>query len=343
MQVKQTRQFKVSLDKNQWFMRVRFDPDTYTEIWGYDGDTYSATYAPYGEDKDLNRDDLPVGVRNGGPASVWPYQFPPDEGGGFMVPWLAFCSFSFSAENPDEDIPEPGAPASMYPVAHICEARARFLPGRLKLPSSVTFTTETERLRVAGQHPMLRKEIMSTREVNSRLKDYRRIYPPGLVMGEYNALTTTNLSGVVIPLTFEYKNYSLLKSPVKAGETQVGNTNTYLSVHYQGTVSRVETVAGEFPAVEFKRWMSVADHRLNDRELNIDLVNYWITNGVWQTEVTDDMRVLLEARRAEIRKKRRALLIKRVGIMLAMAAVALAPGIIYYLRRQKKVAQAVVA
>jgi hypothetical protein len=333
--------FDILLAESQWLLRVHYSSSKIiSELYGFNGDIYKATYSSPPKRADPNDepydpDTYPL------VGTVSPGQYPTKQIPAIVVPWLAFCSSRYFQELAGKSMPMPSYCADYEVEAHICDAEVQFLSNHLKLPSKILYTTTSERLKNAPRHPMLRNEIQSDSEMSRRFKDYESIYPPGINLGEYKVLSTTNINDVVIPIEFVYrknalnKESNILKNKKKHLDVEFEGSSTYTAITYHGAIEHVEHKSGQFDQPIFGKNVGVTDFRLNDKGLNIDYAQYYISNKVWRTEIDEEMSVLLEERRVVARKKRRELLVKRIAIMIAMVGVALTPVLIYARRRKK--------
>ncbi len=130
--------FEILLDDQAWILRVHHPGDFYSELVGGNGVVFS--YA--------------VGFKSTA-ATVTEGDFPYAEASPHTVPWLAFCSSRYFSKNDPKWIPVPGNHAVFNPDAHIAKAEVTFLSANSKLPRSIRFVTDPERLKTAHTDPHL--------------------------------------------------------------------------------------------------------------------------------------------------------------------------------------------
>lgn len=323
-----SREFKIRLTPDKWYIEVKYGPNWYSQIVGFETNIYEVLYDPKADE------EWPL------PANVCPGLYPRNQYDFVTVPWLAFCSHQFFSVEKWAEMPTPWHHALSEPQANFCTAEVVFLPGSLRLPQTISYLTSRTRMKSAARSSYLRVETLSEKERIRRMVDYGSIYPENTKLGEYRILNVTNVFGVTIPLLFELRQYALRARPTQEIEIHREEKSTFLSAVHVGVVESVQVREEDFVLPRLLKSASVADYRLHDRPLKIDLVQYTVTNGVWITGVNQELLGLLNVKRKEAIRKNLILRLKRGVVVGAMVTVSLVPCFAYWkLRRSRKAKQ----
>lgn len=288
LQTTQSFGFVAEVDREapQWILRTYFSEhrDWYYEITGIGSDTFSVHYNP-----NVNRSwNMP--------ATVYPGDFPAMHFYPVVAPWLAFCSAHFIAGTGGTNIPFFFFNVASEPEAHVIETEVSLLSsGSPALPSEIRWRVTEERIKSANESPWLRAPL-SESEARDRIRDLRYKFKMDSEVGRYVVTARTNIQGVELPLSFSVRKTGHLRLKDKSSRAvsfELLEWKEYLHALLEGSVDRIEWIAGEMLRPAFPKPVDVGDYRLNDMKRGVGFVHYTITNGHWRTNIDEEMLGLL--------------------------------------------------
>jgi hypothetical protein len=235
-----TNRFEALIDRNVWKLRVFHTRGGSLESIGSDDEIFQLS-------------DSTSVVTPG----LYPYAQPAVQ----SVPWLAFCSERYFAKSDYSLMPILGDFPNHNPLAHGAIAAVTFLPDS-KLPASIRFVTDLERLKTATSSPYLD----ATRIEPFRPTDYNS----GETLAEYRVFQHTNLAvgEDSFPVRFEYKRFS--KAPSSTNQL-------FLCSRIEGFLHTIETINSSI-VIPTRSKVDVVDRRLANKDIGVDYVQYRFTN-----------------------------------------------------------------
>jgi hypothetical protein len=261
------------------------------------------------------------------PATVQNDGFP---AGGFQadLPWLAYASAKYLNQN--KQLAAPWATARHDVRAWTYDAticRFRVPP---ELPSEIVFVQTASNAKSAINNPALKIEGVDKKALRQR-KLLAQQAQHSQKEGRYSVTGTTNLDGLLIPLSFQVAVYSpgALRD---ASRTNALRPNFIYRGKASGVLAINEGLA--WPQLN-QRSASVTDRRFRSERHHIDCIQYFVTNGNWFVRTNHPYLVgLFEAKRRSAPFLRLSD-VEEVLFMAAVAFVAVFPAIVWWIRRRR--------
>jgi hypothetical protein len=250
--------FRVSLDGDRWLMSTSYKNE-HIDVTGFDG-TNMYDVLLYKKTTDAIDDDIELAYISG---SCYPFDSEPAT----CFVWLALESGSFLSSSLN-DLPGIWTHPFMDPASHAQRiSKLDFIPGSPGFPSDVEFVFSSRFLLGKSTNTAFLSSTISQDAIKKIVNDNEIVKLENTPRAKYKVISTTNFEGKVFPLVFQLDVFGPREGSVM--ETFVG---------------RVKTLDNETPATfipKLDTTTSVRDFRFSDRNHKIDMLSYFITNGVW--------------------------------------------------------------
>jgi len=281
--IKQRWTFEASVLNKQWLLKIT-STNGQESIFGCDGqDVYFMLQDPAAQ-KRLKLSSY-VGCVFGG---QYPVQSPYIS---TALPWIAYCSGNYLAENVINDaviLPAPWLSAWAMPVANIYKAHYEPIKDGRGLPMRLEYMPDHERMEnmKRGVYHTLTKTSDSERDrVLIQISSYYvKVRKPEAI---YQVVQTTNIQGVVLPSEFYFDNFQF-KKIAKNSE----DMNGILHQRMRGRLTSFVMIDSINPLPESSdktKDINVGDYRFASPQSKTDVlfVRYIAKNAQWITNKSD--------------------------------------------------------
>jgi len=292
-QVQKTR-FTVELfPGEQWIIHSESDGDEVRSVSACDGTNIYTVFYPYASHRDVLV------------ATIYPELYPALLPQGTTIPWLAFCSAAFINKQ-ETQVPIPWIVAADFPEAHICKSLVDRFREPPFLPHRIQFIVDEERMSRAPTNHLLKVQGLSASDLSWRSINYADIFAPGQKCGEFVVLQATNIGDYRLPIRFVCNAYEPRDFNVRAISDRTQSA-FYHRASFVGQVLSVSIANKMFSLPNLYDRADIADYRLSNKHLGIDVIAYAISDRQWPITITHRQHELLRAeeeRRSRVPKKR---------------------------------------
>jgi hypothetical protein len=307
----QAVRFEAAINGKEWFIRTVY------------GEQHSVEYGTDGTNvfqllHDLTRPGAGSSLVRSG--VILPGTYPTISEGWTALVWWAYCSAPYlTATSNAFNLLCPW----LDPVRDIRTHTLRMEPSEIDaatgLPAKVRFVVDAERLASAPANRLLNSAVLRENKARDEIALIRHL-EPGFAAGEIEIITWTNRGELRVP--------SLFKATQRAFPDP-GLPGGWVFAEYFGELHSLTTPpqrSSYLPDIG-GREVSVGDFRLNDKDSNVDYINYRITNSTWPVVPGEEHRTLFEKRRAAFQRHYREPVVDRKLVFVLIIVTLVVPAV----------------